>query len=219
MVKSGGFLRVGLSLTLLLALTILPANPGLATVYTIPPHADVFVDSQNPDTNYEGSPDVYVEYFPDFMGAPLTHRSYLKFDLSGIPPGHIITAAKLYLFVVGNFGHPPPYADLYHAGDDWSKFGITWNTQPPIGNYLATRDFMFWGNYYSWDLFESGLWNPSADLADGKLSLLLKLAGEGQQTEWTGYSFSSSEAPDSHPYLEVTAVPPVSSPINLLLLN
>jgi hypothetical protein len=219
MIKSGFFFKVRLICALLLALAIFQANPGLAKVYTIPVHADAFVDSQNPNTNYGGGPDLYVEYYPDFNGAPLTQRAYLKFDMSGIPPGHIVTAAKLYLFVVGNGGHPPPNADLYHVGDGWTGAAITWNTQPPTGNYLATRGFMFWGNYYAWNLFESGLWKPAADLADKKLSLMLKLAAEGELADFAGYIFSSNDGPDDRPYLEVTAVPPSSAATNLLLLN
>ncbi|MBM4302151.1 MAG: DNRLRE domain-containing protein [Deltaproteobacteria bacterium] len=219
MVKSGFFFKVRLIFALLLTLTIFQANPGLAKVYTIPVHADAFVESQNPDTNYGGEPDLYVQYFPEFNETSMTRRAYLKFDMSGIPPGHIITAAKLYLFVVGNGGHPPPNADLYHVGDGWTGATITWNTQPPTGNYLATQGSMFWGEYYAWNLFESGLWQPAVDLADKKLSLLLKLADEGPLVDFAGYIFSSNDSPDSRPYLEVTAVPPTSSSINLLLLD
>ena len=218
MVKSDFLCKVSLIFALM-TLVIFQANPGLAKVYTIPVHADAFVDSQNPDTNYAGAPDLYVKYYPDFNGSPLTQRAYLKFDLSGIPAGHIITAAKLYLFVVGNDGHPPPNANLYHAGDGWGWASITWNTQPPTGNYLGTKGFMFWGEYYAWDLFESGLWKPADDLADKRLSLLLKLAAEGELADFAGYTFSSNESPESRPYLEVTAVPPASAPVNSLLLN
>jgi hypothetical protein len=219
MVKSGFFFKLRLICALLMALTILQANPGLAKVYIIPVHADAFVDSQNPDTNYGDAFDLYVEYFPDFIGAPLTQRSYLKFDMSNIPSGHIITAAKLYLFVVGNGGHPPPDANLYHVGDGWTGATITWNTQPPTGNYLATQGFMFWGNYYAWNLFESGLWKPADDLADKKLSLMLNLKDEGEQSEFAGYIFSGNDGPDNRPYLEVTTVAPSPAAINLLLLN
>jgi hypothetical protein len=219
MKNSGHFFKVLLPLAGLLLLTLMQANPGLAKVYTIPPHADVFVDSQNPDTNYQGQPDLYVEYYPDFLGSPLTQRTYLKFDLSVIPAGSVITAAKLYLFVVINDGHPSPVANLYHVGDIWSKFSLTWNNAPPAGNFLASRGDMFWGSYYSWDLFQSGLWNPAPDLADKRLSLLLKLAAEGQLTAFAGYAFSSTASIADHPYLEVTAVPPASPAANLLLLT
>lgn len=219
MVNSGFFFKTRLIFALLLTLAIFPANPGLATVYTIPVHADAFVDSQNPDTNYGGALDLYVKFYPDYLGAPLTQRAYLKFDLFAIPPGHIITAAKLYLFVVGNDGHPPPNADLYHVGDGWTGGTITWNTQPPRGDRLATQGFMWWGQYYAWNLFESGLWKPAVDLADKKLSLLLKLTDEGTLTEPSGYTFSSNDGPEDRPYLEVTAVPPSTAPINSLLLD
>jgi hypothetical protein len=221
MVKSSHWIKVRVSLVLFLALALFPADPGLAAVYNIPPHAAVFVDSQNPNTNYEGQPDVYVEYFPDFGGSPLTQRGYFKFYLDSIPKNYIITAAKLYLFVVINDGHPPLDADLYHIiSDTWSKFAITWNNQPPAGNYLATHDYMFWGSYYSWNLFESGLWDAAADLADGKVSLMLKLRQEGQLAEFAGYAFVA--AGEGSPYLEVTAVPAAAASgagVNLLLLN
>jgi hypothetical protein len=119
--------------------------------------------------------------------------------------------------VVINDGHPPLDADLYHTGDNWSKYGITWNTQPPAGNYLATHDYMFWGSYYSWNLFESGLWDAAADLADGKVSLMLRLRQEGQLEDYAGYAFIA--VGEGAPYLEVTTATAPADASNLLLLN
>lgn len=217
--KHCGFLwKMMLVLAVLPILGLVQSNPALARVYTIYPEADSYINSQNPDSNYGTDNQLYAYYFPDYMGAPLTERSYLKFDLSGLPKGATLKAAKLYLYVNTNYGHPPAIADLYHVEDGWTALGITWNNQPPTGSYLASQGFMFWGQYYSWNLFESGLWNPSQDLSDQKLSLMVKLPAEGQPGEVIGYSFTSSKHATFKPYLEVT-VNSDPAAINLLLLD
>ncbi|MBM4294054.1 MAG: DNRLRE domain-containing protein [Deltaproteobacteria bacterium] len=211
MKNTGFLLKVVVALAALPMLSMALANQSAAGVYAIHPAADAYVDSQHPDTNYGGDTQLYVVYAPDYLGSPLAQRSYLKFDLSVMPQGSTITSAKLYLYVTSNSGHPPPNTNLYQVGNDWTATGITWNSQPPTGKYLASKDFMFWGEYYAWNLFESGLWDPKQDISENTLSLMIRLAN--QTADYAGYSFNSSNSGTNIPYLEVNtadAVPAAS---------
>jgi hypothetical protein len=203
--KSNGFLLKGMVALLgLLMLGLAQSNPVMAARYKIYPEADSYVDSQHPDSNYGTDTYLYAVYAVEYLGSPLTQRSFLKFDLSGIPVGFSITAAKLYLYVTSNGGHPPLNTDLYHVGNGWTESGITWNNQPAPDAYLATHDYMDWGHYYAWNLFESELWNPSQDLANRQISLMIKLRDEGAPPEdFIGFTFYSRSG-TKKPYLEVT---------------
>ena len=221
--KSNLFLNSGVRvmavLAVLLMLGLVGSYPVMAGTYTIYPEADSYVDSLNPNSNYGTETQLYATYYPDYAGSPLSQRAFLKFDLSVIPKGYIITAATLNLYVTSNGGHPPlGTTNLYHVGDAWTESGITWNNQVPADSYLASHDYMFYGQYYAWNLFDSKQWNYGQDLAKNQISLMLKLADEGVATEMSGYSLNSRQSATSKPYLEVTAVPG-SSPSNFLLLN
>lgn len=216
---SGSLSKVTVALAVLLLLGLAGSHPVMAGTYTIYPEADSYVDSLNPNTNYGTETQLYATYFPDYLGSTLTQRAFLKFDLSVIPKGYIITAATLNLYVTSNGGHPPlGTTNLYHVGDAWTESGITWDNQLPADSYLAAHEYMFWGYYYAWNLFDSKLWNYSQDLAKNKVSLMLKLVDEGVATEMSGYSFNSRQNATSKPYLAITAVPG-SIPSTMMLLN
>ncbi len=135
MKNKGCLLKGMVALLVLLMLGLAQSNPVMAARYKIYPGGDSYVDSQNPNTNYGFDTQLFAMYVADYLGSPLTQRSFLKFDLSGIPVDANITAAKLYLYVTSNMGHPPLNANLYHVGDDWTASGITWNNQPVAGAY------------------------------------------------------------------------------------
>jgi hypothetical protein len=74
-------------------------------------------------------------------GAQTNVRSYIEFDLSSIPPGAVITSAKLYLFQTANptLGPTSPVADNYGTANAyhirrvtsaWSPSTMTFLTQP-----------------------------------------------------------------------------------------
>ena len=217
---SGSLSRAAVVLAVLLLLGLAGSPPVLAGTYTIYPAADSYVDSLNPTTNYGTETQLYATYYPVYSDTTsLTQRAFLKFDLSVIPRGYIITAATLNLYVTSNGGHQDQgVTNLYHVGDAWTETGVTWNNQPPAGSYLASHDYMFWGSYYAWNLFDSRQWNYSQDLAKNQISLMLKMADEGVATEMDGYSFNSRKHADFKPYLEVMAIPG-SIPSTQMLLN
>jgi uncharacterized repeat protein (TIGR01451 family) len=99
---------------------------------------------------------------------PCWSKSYLRFGLSGIPPGKVIISATLTLHLWGNAGYvpsqsAPSYIHLFTVAEDWNELnpnGITWNTAPmAVENLTATWVYPrrpgdgpdFPGIPYTWD--------------------------------------------------------------------
>lgn len=73
---------------------------------------------------------------------PCWSRSYLKFGLTGIPPGKVILSATLTLHLWGNAGPDPSqapssYTHLFTIAEDWDEHTITWNTAPMAKENLS----------------------------------------------------------------------------------
>ncbi len=105
----------------------LPGVSGLAQ--QAPPSADTFVSSSVPKTNYGSSVTLAVG---------LGTVTYLRFNLSGIPPGATVSKATLRLYVDavvkgGQF-------DVYNlpASPAWTENSLTYNTPPPALGASAT---------------------------------------------------------------------------------
>lgn len=95
---------------------------------------------------------------------PCWSKSYLKFGLSGIPPGKVIISATLTLHLWGNAGYTPSlslpsYIHLFTVAEDWGEYTITWNNAPMAKeNLTATWVYArtdsgpdFPGIPYTWD--------------------------------------------------------------------
>lgn len=88
---------------------------------------DSYVNNANPTTNYGTSTDLQ-------WGQPTTNvcRSYIKFDLSSIPPASTIISATLELnrWAWTGGGAGEPYDRVYRVTSSWDEGAITWNVQP-----------------------------------------------------------------------------------------
>jgi hypothetical protein len=128
-------------------------------------------------------------------------RSYLKFDLSAIPAGEVVTLARLNLFQFEGGGYASGLDVIRVADDTWSEGTITWNDQPvlvPEAKDLIAENPALTGGERGWvsfDLLASGVWDPSIDLAqsDGKLSLIIRISG-GEVSTQRSHQFCSGEA-------------------------
>jgi len=164
-----------------------------------------------------------------FSNRPVdTRRVLLQFDLSAIPAGANLTSAHL-----GIFSRAPQnyvYSEIQEAwrveSDTWNQSTVTWNNF--VGgqsNYLAVLGGGVGQHYSVWDL-DLNAWNPAADLADGKLTVLVKYPAtlEGDYA-YRGASYYSRAVPNPNngsglpdvdivPYLEIiyTGNPPVIAP-------
>lgn len=105
---------------------------------TLYPTADALVSEANPDISY-GDYTLLVAR-SDSDG---NTRSFLKFDLSGLPSGATITLAKLRLNCYQILGTPSsPDTDVQArrvADDSWAEETITWNNQKAHGDVEDTE--------------------------------------------------------------------------------
>lgn len=128
-------------------------------------------------------------------------RSYLRFDLSGIPNGETVTFARLNLFQFNGGGFASGVDVFRVAADTWSESLITWNNQPvlvPAANDLIAQNPTLTGaerGWVSFDLLASGQWNPPMDLAPGDdaLSLIVRTS-QGEVGTQRAHNFCSKES-------------------------
>ena len=151
------------------------------------------------DLNFGNDPQIIAwANYPSF-GA----RSYVRFDLSGIPDGETVTFARLNLFQFNGGGFASGFHVFRVADDGWSESTLTWNNQPvpePSIADLIVNDATLTGGERRWvsfDLLASGVWDPSVDLAagDDALSVILR-TNYGEVGTQRSHNFCSSEAND-----------------------
>jgi hypothetical protein len=190
--------------SLLLLFGIFTTQPSAAQVVDveIPPTADAKVQWHEildwANTNY-GS-DLELQVGAENTALPdKRYRSYLRFDLSSLPEEFTLERARLRLFTQTYSTIPPTVVDLFHVADDsWSESGITWNNQPgPSGVEWTTTTVSALQETY-WDF--TSAWDPASDVADGALSLLVRLENEDLEGFEINAIFDSHEIAASVAY-------------------
>lgn len=199
-----------LSLTFVLLPLIIPAYSSIIILY---PTVDTYVDgasfSQNNSFGNWSELRVGKE-------AQNIYRSFLKFDLTAIPDGSIITQADLYLNV-NTSSATRDYTVSHVGGDNSVTNTMTWNTQPLTGlvnldvETVNSGAFLVW---QTWNLLASGgAWNYANDLTDDFVSLRIT----GNETSGVAY-FYSYEPNFRNPYLQID-YQPVPIPATVWLLG
>ena len=198
-------------LLLLTALFVVPALVHAETTVSLTPTDDAYVDDANPSLNYGNSSSLYVG--DAYINDPIKiTRSYLKFDISGIPAGATIVSAKLHIGSVGAGPNPPLGVGSHYLPDDlWTEGSITFNNAPTNWYNVSTDNALVENKDHNmqccdcWDVLKAvneardGLDDPSNDV-EGVLSIVLKAMSwfEGDQHSWcqlaskedtTGYGY------------------------------
>jgi hypothetical protein len=83
------------------------------------PSDDTTIKDSGPNTNYGSQPDIEVR--PD-NGAD--RRALIRFDLSAIPPGSIVSTASLFLFEKDDDPNQVTY--IYRVTSSWNEDSATW---------------------------------------------------------------------------------------------
>jgi hypothetical protein len=219
-VSDGVFGISGWTGLLLLLLLVVPVR---AETVRLVATQNAQLDEAAPDTPFQdwGVMDVF-SYRPTD-----TRRVLLQFDLSAIPAGASLTSAKLKIFARNSGVVADASQEIWRVGNDgWNQAAVTWNNFV-IGpsNYVAGLVSISGPAYNTWNL-DLNAWETAPDLADGKLTVLVKfsaaLEGDYFPRGITYYSRAvpnpnnSSGSPDADivPYLEITYTgnPPAISP-------
>ncbi|MCS7131495.1 MAG: DNRLRE domain-containing protein, partial [Hadesarchaea archaeon] len=134
-------------------------------------------------------------------------RSFLKFDLSLLPPDAVVTGAKLYLYCYSVGGYLPGVTDVQVrevANDSWLENEITWNNMPAMGSVLDTVAATVAYKWYSWDV--TNFVKSQVSAGDRIISLGLRAVTESYDATDRYVYFRSKDttADRNFPYLEVT---------------
>ena len=122
-------------------------------------------------------------------------RSYLKFDLSGLPSGAVIDSAILHLYRSADEDVP----SAYKTTDGWTEMGITWDTQPAIGAFVADGALES-GNWFKWDIT-----SYAGSEFDGDKVLSVVLRFDPESGLYQHADFTSREGTwDERPWLEIS---------------
>ncbi len=97
--------------------------------------ADAYVSDVSPTTNFNNaSLAVGVA-----SGSFARYRSYLRFDLSGIPAGHTIVDAALRVTLQSAEGTGGHSIEIRRVQGSWSETGISWSVQPGASIVLGAQ--------------------------------------------------------------------------------
>src|SRR5205823_1006552 len=163
-----------------------PPPPGPLT-FTFAPIADAQVKSTSPTGNFGALDSLAVRKD--------THRSYLKFAVSGLPAP--VLGAKLRL---KSASATSSGGDLYPAPATWNELGLTWSNAPaPTDPPLASVGAVMPGPV------EIGI---PANVFTGDGTYSFALAGG----ETTSTIYSSREGSDPPQLVLTTAAPPPPQP-------
>lgn len=135
-------------------------DPAPAQPVTIKPGPadgkDSFVWELFPDTPSQANPPFDLALGVAGNNPGEYTRSYLQFDLSGIPDTAIVTSASLGLYHVGSDpGSVSGPVGAYQVTSDWNDATLTWNNQPisdDTAEDAITVTFPATNNFISWDI-------------------------------------------------------------------
>jgi 2',3'-cyclic-nucleotide 2'-phosphodiesterase/3'-nucleotidase/5'-nucleotidase len=179
------------------------ANISAAGPFYLSPVADAQVASGKPSTNYGTGTNAYVQ--SSSTSSFGNERVWVKFDLSTLPTGMTITGASLQLWDWKSAGAAMPAEVRGGLTDSWTETGLTWNSQPTLGNVLDTQTLAAGATdlYYGWNV---GSFVQQEYAGDKLVSLVVKPVTENS-TDATSpsYSFDTKEYGSNPPVLQVQA--------------
>lgn len=181
-----------------------PWTPLSMTLY---PTADARVDQANPDQNFGLDEHFVVSTFL-LEEQEFNQRSFLKFDLTPLPSGALITSAKLRCFAYAISDPLTGVTDVQArrvTDDSWVEDGITWNNQPAYGDVEDTKVLPppeEWG-WLEWNVTS---WVQNEWVGDKTVSLCLKCVQESYDDIDRGINCHSKEYDGYDPelYIEYT---------------
>jgi|GEM_PF-985853 len=126
-------------------------TPGGTTTVQLNPAADAYVRGGSSYQNMNYGADTILNV-KDSTDSQYDRRSYLKFDLSGIPATASTSAIlKVYVRSMPN-GSPVTVRAFDIVDDSWTESGIKWANMPSVGAQLASVNVTAAGAVYSWDV-------------------------------------------------------------------
>ncbi|MCD4824315.1 MAG: DNRLRE domain-containing protein [Phycisphaerae bacterium] len=208
-------------LTMLVAMVALPASSVMAAEITIQPGAegkDTYSRGDTPDTNYGDSSGLKLMDY----GISYRYRSFIQFDLSGIPAGQTIDSVTLSLYKYGHYGTVVVDATLYQITESWDESTLTYNDEPSYGSTAIASRSMTGGETNGWKTWEdTNLTSLVQDWYDGTTTnygLVLRVQTNIGNSNIAFYSSDYTTDASLRPKLDVTYTPEPAT-MTLLLLG
>lgn len=100
--------------------------------YSQNPSIDTYIANDAPTTNHGTEGSFFVG---EWNGGSQVARSLVKFDLSSIPAGSLVTAASLTLTIVSDFSDNARTLSVYRVLRAWNETQATWNVYTTGNNW------------------------------------------------------------------------------------
>lgn len=194
-------LRFVLPVIVLAAALPAPVMAAQSVTVTLLPIADTYVNAASPTGNFGTNENIYL-----LLGTPPTRsRMLLRYDLSQIPAGSVVSDAKLSLFLRStSSGTTLP---LFVAGTTsaWEETAVTWDTQPTVDTALP--EILVTRNDFTHVLGITSLLQTMVNAPATSTGIRIATRETGTAFTW-GYGARESAQPSE---LVVTFVPPVDT--------
>jgi len=162
-----------------------------------PPIDDTYTHEARATTKFGDKKALYTGWYDDG-----SERTWLKFDLGGLPGDLSIGKAKLWVYNYfltdwGSYGVQCRSVD----DDDWKEGTTTWSNQPSYGDLLGDVIEVTDTGWYSWDVTS---FVQQEFAADKEVSFCLRDIGEDDEPEHsTWFASKEYDDPEKWPYLEI----------------
>ena len=181
------------SIAALLAV-IAPPGAGAATTgaVDIGSAMDAHVVEGYSTSNYGSASSIYVQSASG--GSYKDERAWTMFNLKGsLPPGATIVSARLRLYCWKADDADDLSASVYGSDDDsWTESGLTWSGQPAYGSTALSSVKLVANDEDKWIEWDVTAFVQAQYAGDGKVSLVVKPAVEGQSS-YAAYVFDAKE--------------------------
>lgn len=134
--------------------------------------ADSYVLNTAPDSNFGSDNDLILGGEPADI-----YRFWLKFDLSSMPTGAVISEATVRFIIYYDDGTNDPTIAIHHStNDSWTEGGITWNNDPSYNSTASDSELVTWLGQVTLDV----TYHAQTEYAgDQTASFLVKVTNEG----------------------------------------
>ncbi|MBA2945893.1 polysaccharide lyase family 8 super-sandwich domain-containing protein [Streptomyces himalayensis] len=161
---------------------------------SLAPTADAYVrDGSYAATNYGTDTTLVVKN----TTAGYARRSFLKFDVSGLPAAPRRAVLWVYGRTADNGGTQSTVSAYSASNDSWTETGLTWNSQPALGTVLSSRPI---GSVNDWVPLDVTAHVRSQYSGDGTATIAL-----AQQAAGLVVLLNSRENAANQPFLHLIA--------------
>jgi hypothetical protein len=119
--------------------------------------ADTYADSDFPDTNFGGDPNLNV--LATDVSARI-QQTFLRFSLSAIPSDSTILSASLRLYLTQNTNQGA--YQLWRVTSPWQEYNLTWNNSPTFVGYYDNPTHSGTSGWKTWNAVQ-----PVSDWVSG----------------------------------------------------